>query len=80
MAKYAVLKSPINELILSSALADGLVKEVKEEADAIIFIVEDEDVPSLFKYLQRKLIELGLAHNEAYASQLSSSFFLNKLS
>jgi hypothetical protein len=69
--KYAILPSSANEAILSY-----LGVPYEKTPTAIVF---DGDIERDLRRIAHAIVALGYAHDDAYALQLASSFFLNCL-
>jgi len=72
MGRYSVIKSPVNEAILSMLGVEYVV-----EGSRIVF--EWEASGENVKRLASMLMTLGYAHDEPYAYRIAASFFLNRL-
>ena len=72
MGRYSVIKSPVNEAILSMLGVEYVV-----EGSRIVF--EWEASGENVKRLASMLMTLGYAHDEPYAYRVAASFFLNRL-
>jgi len=72
MGRYAVIKSPVNEAILSMLGVEYVV-----EGSRIVFEwdVNDQNI----RRLASMLMTLGYVHDEPYAYRVAASFFLNRL-
>ena len=73
MARYLILKSPANEVILSML---NIPYETYDYGIVFDFELNRENLLTLARTIRL----LGYAHSDEYALRLAQSFFLNKLS
>lgn len=79
LAKFTILKSGPNIIILDELKNRGIIEGYEEINNYIDFTISKENVPMAIDTIASILIDMKIAHTPDYARAIAYSFFINRV-